>query len=363
MERVETLDNEFDQAVRNVTISGVKSDRAIAAHTEVRALLESDAELCSWGIDSILIGSYARQTARYPGKDVDVFLRFKGLSVRHDPEKVYNAVERVLVAKYGLRDRDTDGRVTRQPRSLKVDFPDPEDDLSDNSFSIDAVPAVPWGEHWGIPNRDRDLWSSEEKRWIKTNPVKFAEDTNALAIASWSPTVGAINAYRPVIRLLRQVRHAHLGEQRPGGLFTEVAAYYAWKDRLVTGSTWAELLTSTMEQVAERFERCLDDGLPDPVLGAPMKPALDSWEWSAAADGLKHLAEQARQALDSERCRAARSWRDILGSNDRGQVLPLPEGCDANGFPVGAVTAVSAVGSNDPRGFASSLRPGDGTCE
>lgn len=121
---METLGKEFDQAVRNVTVSGVKRDRAIAAHTEVRALLEADPELCSWGIDSILIGSYARQTARYPGKDVDVFLRFNVLSVRHDPETVFNAVDRVLVAKYGLKDRDIGGRVTRQARSLKVDFPD-----------------------------------------------------------------------------------------------------------------------------------------------------------------------------------------------------------------------------------------------
>lgn len=357
MEPVETLANEFDQAVRNVTISGVKRDRAIAAHTEVRALLEGDPELCSWGIDSILIGSYARQTARYPGKDVDVFLRFNDLSVRHHPEKVYNAVDRVLVAKYGLKDRDIDGRVTRQARSLKIDFPDPDDDLSDNSFSIDAVPAVRWGEHWGIPNRDLDLWNSEEKRWIKTNPVKFAEDTNSLAVATWSPTVGTINAYRPVVRLLRQIRHVHFGDERPGGLFTEVAGYYAWKDHLVTGSTWAELLTSTMEQVAKRFEKCAEDGLADPVLGTSMKPALDSWQWSAAANRLDHLSEQARQALDSERCRAAKMWRDILGTNDRGQVLPLPDGCDANGLPVGAVTAVGAVGSNDPRGFARLLCP------
>lgn len=352
MEPVETLENEFGQAVRNVTISGVKRDRAIAAHTEVRALLEADPELCSWGVDTILIGSYARQTARYPGKDVDVFLRFKNLSVHHDPGKVYDAVERTLVAKYGLKDYEEGGRVTRQSRSLKIDFLDPDDDLSDNSFSIDAVPAVPWGEHWGIPNRDRDQWNSEEKRWIKTNPVKFADDTNALAVATWSPTVGTMNAYRPVVRLLRQVRHVHFGEQRPGGLFIEVAAYYAWEDQSITGTTWAELVTSTLEQVAKRFEQCAESGLLDPVLDTPMKPALDSWQWTAAADRLSQLAEQARQALDSERCRAAKMWRDILGSNDRGQVLPLPDGCDANGFPVGAVTAVGAIGSNDPRGFA-----------
>lgn len=350
---VETLDNEFDQAVRNVTISGEKRDRAIAAHTEVRELLEADEELCEWSIDSILIGSYARQTARYPGKDVDVFLRFRDLSVRHNPEKVYNAVERVLVAKYGLKDYDLGGRVTRQARSLKIDFPDADDQFGYDSFSIDAVPAVPWGEHWGIPNRDRDLWKNDDKRWIKTNPIKFADDTKSLATASWSPTVRGVNAYRPVVRLLRQVRHVHFGKERPGGLFTEVAAYYAWSDQLVTGTTWAELLTSTMEEVANRFEKCARDGLPDPVLGSPMKPALDSWQWNTAAHGLRRLIDDAREALDSERCRAAKIWREILGTNERGQVLPLPEGCDASGRPVGAVTAVAALGSNQPRGFAT----------
>lgn len=356
MGTMEVLSYEFAQAVRNVTISGDKEARAIAAHKEVRKLLEADELLGEWGIDTILIGSYARETARYPGKDVDVFLRFKKLSVRHDPEKVYLAVEGVLIAKYGLKDNGYGGRVTRQARSLKIDFPDP-DDRFDVSFSIDAVPAVPWGDNWAIPNRDRDLWNSDEKRWIETNPLKFAEETRGLSTAAWSPTVGDSNAYRPVVRLLRQVRHEHLGEQRPGGLFVEVAAYYVWKDGLATGSSWAELLTSTMEQVGKQFEKCADDGLPDPVLGTRMKPELDSWQWNNAAQILNRLAEQAREALDSERCRAAKKWREILGTNERGQILPLPDGCAANGLPVGVVTAVSAVGSNQPRGFAGLPSP------
>lgn len=349
---MQTLDGEFDQAVRNVTINDEKRDRAIAAHTEIRQLLQADEQLDQWGLKTILIGSYARLTSRYPGKDVDVFLRFTNLSARYSPEKIYDAVEQVLVATYGLKGEDPGGRVTRQARSLKIDFPDLDEPLSDNSFSIDAVPAVPWQEHWGIPNHNRDQWDNEERRWIKTNPVKFADDTAALSTGPWSPTVGGVNAYRPIVRLLRQVRHVHLGDQRPGGLFTEVAAYYVWQDRLVTGASWAALLASTIEQVAQRFEECSEEGLRDPVLDTPMKPALESWQWTLAAQTLNNLATKAREALDSERCWAAKIWREVLGVNDRGQVLQLPDGCDAAGFPVGSISAVNAVGSNQPRGFA-----------
>lgn len=351
---MQTLTNEFAQAVRNVTIHGDKRDRAMQAHAEVRALLESDAELNGWGIDTILIGSYARQTARYPGKDVDVFLRFGDLSVRHSPDKIYNAVERVLVDAYGLKDEDPDGRITRQARSLKIDFPDPDAHFSDTSFAIDAVPAVPWDGHWGIPNRDRDKWDNTEKRWIKTNPVQFATDTNTLATASWSPTVGTTNAYRPIVRLLRQVRHAHLGSQRPGGLFVEIAAYYVWNEQLVSGSSWAELLASTFEHVGARLLDSAQDGMTDPVLGTVLKPELDFWQWNSAGLTFQRLAGEAQEALQADKCRAAKMWRDILGSNDRGQVLPLPEGCDAAGFPVGSVTAAGSLGSDEPRGFALS---------
>lgn len=351
---METLSTEFAQAVRNVTVNDEKGARAIAAHTEVRALLEADKELSEWGIDTVLIGSYARQTARYPGKDVDVFLRFTDLSVRHSPDKIYSAVERVLADEYGLKGEDPSGRLTRQSRSLKIDFPDPDDHFSDTSFSIDAVPAVPSNEHWAIPNRDRNEWNNDEKRWIKTDPVQFAADTNTLATASWSPVVGTTNAYRPLVRLLRQVRHVHLGQQRPGGLFTEVAAYYVWNDRLLNGTSWAELLASTLEHVSARFEQCTDGGLPDPVLGTTLKPELQYWQWTSAAQTFGRLAEQAREALDAERCRAAKIWRDILGENERGQVLPLPDGCNAAGYPVGSITAASALGSNQPRGFAVS---------
>lgn len=351
---MESLPTEFGLAVRHVTISGTKEERAIAAHTEVRELLEDDPELCGWGIDTRLIGSYARHTARYPGKDVDVFLRFAGLSTADDPGVVYDGVARVLIRKYGEKDVDPGGRVTKQARSLKVAFTDPDQPDSDLSFSIDAVPAVPWGDHWGIPNRDTDRWRDPdpENRWVLTSPIQFADDSETLSTSPDSPTVGKVNAYCPVVRLLRQVRHVHLAEDRPGGLYTEVAAYHAWRQDAVSGDSWAELLAESLREVASQFRAATTSGMTDPVLGTPMKPELTPEQWNNGADVFEGLAAKAAEALDAENCRAAFLWRQILGENDLGPVLPLPPGCDANGFPVSAVSAVSYSGSDEPRGFA-----------
>ena len=120
---MEILGDQFENAVSNASISGEKRQRAIAAHTEVRGLLEADSGLEEWGIDTILIGSYARETGRYPGKDVDVFLRFKALSTFSNPTTIYDRVARVLIAHYGLVEQG--GRVTLQARSVKIDFAAP----------------------------------------------------------------------------------------------------------------------------------------------------------------------------------------------------------------------------------------------
>ena len=74
-------------------------------------------------MEPLLIGSYGRDTGIYPGKDVDVFLRFTGLDTRAEPRAVFNAVWRVIVRKYGQYGQDG-GRAQQQARSVKVLFPD-----------------------------------------------------------------------------------------------------------------------------------------------------------------------------------------------------------------------------------------------
>ncbi len=191
-----TLRIQFEQALRNIEINGDKATRAIEAHKEVRAVLESDEQLREWGVATKLIGSYSRDTGIYPGKDVDVFVKLVELDVSASPQVIYDTVYRTLACEYGTR---TQG----QNRSVKVTFPDEHMSGTMNaSFAVDAVPAVRDGERWAIPTKDRSFWAANTGPWVITDPEHFGELSSALNTSVASPTVAGRDAYKPIVKLI-----------------------------------------------------------------------------------------------------------------------------------------------------------------
>ena len=316
-----TLRSQFTSALTNIQVNGDKQARAIEAHTEIQDLLSADDQLSEWGINTRLIGSYSRDTAIYPGKDVDVFARLGELDTDATPRGVYERVETVLVDEYGLV--ADGGRATPQARSVKIDFPDPDDDDANAAFAIDAVPAVRDGERWAIPTKDRNRWAASTGRWVTTNPEHFAQISSDLSTSTLSPSVGGRNAYKPIVKLTRQARRTHLGDRRPGGLYTEFAVYDVWNSGLITGDEWDTLFATTLRRVANRFGNNTLIPLTDPGLGTAVSPELAYEDWQHAKNKFLELADLADEALTSDDCKAAFNWRKILGENDRGQVFPL----------------------------------------
>ena len=336
------LRHHFSQALTNIEVNGKKQQRAIEAHTEIQEMLARDVLLRSWGINTRLIGSYSRQTAIYPGKDVDVFARLENLATSASPQDVYNGVWAALLAQYGHVDNG--GRATPQARSIKIDFPDPTD--RNASIAVDAVPAVPQGSQWAIPTKDRGLWAPGQTRWVTTDPERFGEFSSQLNTASWSPAVGGQGAYKPVVKLMRQAREVHLRDQKPGGLYVEFAVYHVWAKRRVSGNEWGPLFAKTLREVARRFASAAYEPLLDPGLGTPVDPPLDAAQWEHARTTFQGLAVLAAEALNADRCNAALKWRRILGTNDRGQVFPLPPGCSATGAAAaGAGAGLAGLGA------------------
>ncbi len=346
-----TLRSQFNLALTNIEINGKKADRARAAHEEIRSVLEADKQLLEWGVDTILIGSYSRDTGIYPGKDVDVFVKLTELDTGAMPKDVYGAVRDALVREYG--DADDGGRATQQARSIKVAFRDEDDPDDENaSFSIDSVPAVKDAMRWAIPTKDRNRWTGGSGRWVTTDPEQFGTLSSMLSTSLASPAVGGRNAYKPIVKLARQARRIHVGDPRPGGLFIEFMVYEAWSAGLVAGSEWDPLFARTLRCVADRLTVAPWVPILDPALGTPVEPPVAEKDLTDAAEAFRRLADLADNALVADNCEAAAKWREILGGNDRADpVFPWPPGCGGTGAAASSTLIVARRGREEAQGF------------
>jgi hypothetical protein len=334
--KVTALPDQFTGALSRLELRE-KRKRVEAAHKEIREYLESDEGLNLWGVDTILIGSYARQTAIYPGKDVDVFTKLTKLDTTADPRTVFERVRDVLVAKYG-------DRAQPQARSIKVTFAVD----GDEDFHVDVVPAVKKGDRWAIPRRDPNRWDAPDvaDRWVETDPEKMTDLTSRMnAIVE----IDGQGAYVPVVKLVRQTRRHHRREEKPGGFYFELMAYWAF-DAGMDGGSFGEIFAKTLRAIAGQLES--GAALIDPVLRKEYEPQPEPIDRANAAAIFADLASKAERALTEDRCPAAAVWRLILGDNERGPVFPLPPGCDESGAEIKNIAAVAAVGSREASGFA-----------
>jgi hypothetical protein len=330
-----TLDDQFNDALKMIELRATKRARAIEAHLEVRASLEADSELRTRGVDTVLIGSYKRSTSIRPGKDVDVFVKLPDAG--DDPETLYQLVKDALVRRY--KDRLTENR-----RSVNIDF-------GADGFSVDAVGAEPKDGHWAIPEADPAIFpiTGERTAWEDTDPERLTDLTEA---RNAQPMVGDRGAYVPTVKLVRQTRQAHLADAKPGGLYFEILTYWAFEAG-VTGGSFAEIFANTLTWIARRLMTVSSDPLLEPALMVPYAPPPPSDDLAHAAAVFTNLAAQAQAALrEDDDCAASAAWRRILGENETGAVFALPEGCTEDGRRMAKIEPNPAVGPRSERGFA-----------
>lgn len=328
----------FNNALTRIEVSGSKRELAISAHTEIREVLLASELLKGWGLDTILIGSYARETGVYPGKDVDVFGRLYKLDTTIiAPRTVYDAFLDVLKKKYG-------DRAEPQNRSIKVKF-----NFGGEEFSVDSVPAVRLKQRWAIPVREQALWEGDWKTqgWCETDPEKLTQLTQARNTA---PKIGGRGAYIPTVKLIKQIRNHNLGDSDPGGLFFELMTYWAFT-KPPTSDIFAETLAYILRSIANQLSRMPTEPLIDPVLQRPYEPILKQADIQMAAAKLIDLATRAERALSEELCPAAAIWRNVIGKNHRGWCFTLPEGCDETGKKIIPIIAAGSRGPSESHGF------------
>lgn len=275
------------------------------AHASVREVLAADDELMEWGLHSILIGSYRREVSIRRVKDADVFCELPALPDHQDPQALLDKFTTVLGDEYG-------DRVSKNDRSVKVDFPDFD-------MHVDVVPARSAGDVWEIPDRDGG--------WQRTHPARFSELTTAR-------NQDHDGQYVRAVKLLRQTRRALRADAKPGGFFVEVAAYHAFASIPIASSdgspgSMAEYYTVALETMAPILRDHADGTTPlmNPALpDQEIQVRATQEELDAIADVWHEAASDARNALGSENDQAAaRTFKRLLGKNSDGEdVFAVP---------------------------------------
>ncbi|QYH36945.1 nucleotidyltransferase [Salinibacterium sp. M195] len=299
------------------------------AHKLVRAALAADSRLTSYGIDSILIGSYKRRVSIRRVKDVDVFCRLDSLPSGVSSTQILDIFFEVLNAEFG-KDEDGHRRVTRQSRSLKIAFPNFD-------LDVDAVPArrSASGEVWEIPQKGSD------DEWVETNPEVMSQVTIAMNDEH-------NDFYVPTVKLLRQTRRSLLNKAKPGGFFIEAATYQAFASGAVGGKTQADYFVSALVVVSELITDFVQNGIAivDATrAGKTIGIRADDEELTHLDREFAAAAVKGVNALKEEHeGKAALLYRELLGKNGDGDIVfSMPPGFRDDG-----TRSESTVTAGDP---------------
>ena len=291
-----SIDDAFRKFKHRLELNEREQKNATERHTEVRGYVRT-----KFAIErDFLTGSYKRYTKTKPLKDIDIFFEMKA-SERHYRAEAASVVlddyEAALVDKYGRK------AVTRQSRSINIDFGvevKDEDKTDYKVLSIDVVPAFACGDDYEIPDGDTG-------QWIKTNPEIHAEKATQAHQAYG-------NEWKGLVRMVKYCNNNKKHGDKPvkPSFLLEVMAldclYGGW------GGQFDREIQALFATLADR----IGEVWADPAgLGPPISAAMDAKRVERAKRALSEAARQADMAINHVRQgrqgEALKVWRELFG--------------------------------------------------
>lgn len=292
------LPSYFTKYLKKIQPTRSSRERAAQLHSTLRSrLLEADDDVFkAWYENSFLYGSYARNTAINPIKDVDVCLVLNIDIAEYTPQQVIGRLKRVLEA-LGYEDK-----TAYQRRSIRIDM---------SGTTMDAVPVVPIQDVDDILNiPDRVL-----KSWIDTHPkahIEAARKTNKESGGRYIPLVKIVKAwYRYQAKEKREI-----DRPKPKGFMLEVlVAKYQDSDAPTYAEAFVSFLENFMADCGSQLRQGLFPDIPDPgIAGESIKATFEPYEAQLFAEIVDESLATAKQAIAAEtRGESATLWRKVFG--------------------------------------------------
>jgi len=288
--------SQFKEFLQDIEPSATTKGYCKVAHEKLRELVAKHEVYKDYHVDSVLSGSYKRDTAIRPKTvdgqvrrpDVDIIV-FTTHSLSDPPKTVIDLLYDSL--------KDDYEKVSRQTRSVNI-----ETDKAD----IDVVPIIApensYGVHY-IPDRKEEEWIVANPQGHTTWATQINSETNGL--------------FKPLVKIIKWWRRENPTiSKRPKGFIIEcIVAECMNKNE----TQYGELVVSTMENIVNKYAlNMVFENVPfieEP--GVPRKSVTDNISFDAFKgfyNKLKEHAEIGRKAISEEDAEESlKLWRQIFG--------------------------------------------------
>jgi len=286
----------FRRYLRAIQPTRASRERAVQLHKTLRDRLAVDIHFQDWYDSSFLYGSYRRNTAVQPIKDVDVCVLLGIDTGEHKPEAVVRRLRRVL-ERNGYEDK-----TALQRRSVRIDL---------SGTTLDVVPVV------AQDGDDKPLWIPDRAltRWVETHPKGHLAATTAL-------NKDSNDRYVPFVKIIkawyRHQAHTLRGVERPkpkGFTLEAVVAQYQDPDAPGYAEAFVTFLSNVWDACGADLTRSVFPAVPD--FGRPGQTiALRMTPTEAQAFGaiVQDSLAKARVARATKGVAAsAAAWGEIFG--------------------------------------------------
>lgn len=269
-------------------------------HEEVRDFLADDEEYKDRHTETFLAGSYRRETAVKPIKDVDIIVVTNADDSKEKPDAVLGELNRVLKKKYKTK-------TTTQRRSIRIER---------KGMMLDVVPtAAPNGVKKPIRIPDR-----EQKEWRWTHPKRHIERTQELNDAARDSDTDR-GRYVPTVKLVKKWKMVQSNAVRPKGFLLEILV---GEHHDPEARDWADCFIAFLESFVEEYKDFKegdevptweDPGLVDEdVEDKLLHTGLTSSEFAKFVGIAKDSLTTSKEARDSEdEEESVKLWRKVFG--------------------------------------------------
>jgi len=283
------LPSHFQKFLSNVEPTNNQKAEASTGHAALRSRLEKDDEYKTYFQDSFLSGSYGRDTAVRPIRDVDIIIVGDYPEICWKPELALFHLRRILSKYYD--------NLTTQNRSIHVAL---------SYVEMDIVPAIKAKDDFlKIP--DRAL-----QNWVISNPRKHIELSTAINTSrnGW---------YKPLVKALKCWQDNRMDDSwKPKSFLLECLVYdYATNSpidsipKAMEGFFWFIHNKYKAHREANRFSPVIFD------IGGTGNDVAKKWTYQAFSnfmDEVYHSWSLSYQALASQNeAESIDKWRQLLG--------------------------------------------------